>query len=253
MKGRPSDPSRLAQSRRPTLTSDPEASIAAFMKKPDPILSLSRRRLMQSLATLTPLALSRPGFAQMDLGPMDVGPMDLETDDPFSMAERNDLIGGVELYQSKEGDTLIDLVRERDLGILEVMAVNPGFGQFRVPTGSTLVFPSMHILPDAPREGLVVNLAELRLYYFRENLPTVTSAIGVGRDGFATPIGSTTVVRKMENPTWYPSAETRKDKPEVASVVQAPAGGSAAVVSACIPNPSNGCLTTFRWGRRSPP
>jgi L,D-transpeptidase ErfK/SrfK len=79
--------------------------------------------------------------------------------------------------------------------------------------------PTQFILPDAPREGIVVNYGELRLFHFPKGGPVQTYAIGVGRDGFELKMGQTKIVRKKEKPTWYPTESTLRDKPWVGKVV----------------------------------
>src|SRR5690606_29607209 len=75
--------------------------------------------------------------------------------------------------------------------------------------------------PDAPRDGIVVNLAELRFYYFRRKGEPrfLTRPIGIGREGFTTPLGQTTVVRKAKDPVWRPTAATRADRPDLPAAV----------------------------------
>ena len=83
-----------------------------------------------------------------------------------------------------------------------------------------MVLPTAHILPDGEREGLVVNLAEHRLYYFGPpGTEPVTFPLGVGREGWSTPLGSTEIVRKKERPTWYPPESIRAKKPDLPKVV----------------------------------
>ena len=77
-----------------------------------------------------------------------------------------------------------------------------------------------HFLPDAPRSGIVVNLGEHRLYYFSPN-GVKTYAIGVGREGWETPLGTTSIVRKMKNPIWFPPDSIRKEHPELPKAVRA--------------------------------
>ena len=86
--------------------------------------------------------------------------------------------------------------------------------------------PTQFVLPDAPREGLVVNLAQLRVYYFPkppklkkgevdDGMRTViTHPIGIGKIGWETPLGSTKVVSKQKNPTWTPPLSVRKEHKE---------------------------------------
>lgn len=91
-----------------------------------------------------------------------------------------------------------------------------------------MLLPYARILPDAPHNGLVLNLPEQRLYFFKRGSLVDTYPIGVFRDGFSTPIGSTTVVRKVVDPTWYPPASSRRDDPTLpAAVPPAPTTRSA--------------------------
>ncbi len=80
--------------------------------------------------------------------------------------------------------------------------------------------PKKHLIPDAPREGLVINLAEMRMYDFvtdPENPKTYP--LGIGRDGLNTPLGKTTVTRKKDGPSWRPTPRMRKEDPELPAVV----------------------------------
>ena len=116
-------------------------------------------------------------------------------------------------------ETLLDIAMERNLGVPEISAVNPGVDPW-VPGAETLItLPTQFLLPDAPRKGIVVNYGDLRLYHFRKDGSVETYAIGVGRDGFELKMGQTKIVRKKEQPTWYPTESTLRDKPEVGTVV----------------------------------
>jgi L,D-transpeptidase ErfK/SrfK len=116
-------------------------------------------------------------------------------------------------------DTLLDIARGEGLGLVELMAANPGVDPWYPGANQKLILPTANILPAAPRQGIVINLAELRLYFFHPEKGVFTFPIGVGRDGFGTPLGQTKVVRKAANPTWYPTAEKRKEDPDVPAVV----------------------------------
>jgi L,D-transpeptidase ErfK/SrfK len=130
-----------------------------------------------------------------------------------------DLIGEVSYYVTKGDETLLDVARQRNLGVPEISAANPAIDPW-VPGAETLItLPTQFILPEAPREGIVVNYGELRLYHFAKGRPVETYAIGVGRDGFELKMGQTRIVRKTERPTWYPTESTLRDKPWVGKVV----------------------------------
>ncbi len=130
------------------------------------------------------------------------------------------IIGNLETHVIQPKETLIGLSREHDLGLLEVLAVNPGIDPWLPGAGTVIVLPKSHLRPTAETTGIIVNLAELRLYYFpADGADVMTFAIGVGRDTFTTPIGETTVIRKQFEPTWYPTQAARADDPTLPPVV----------------------------------
>lgn len=133
-------------------------------------------------------------------------------------AERNDVIGTVKVHTAVWEDTLLDLARAHNLGYVETVAANPGVDPWVPGPGTRVVLPTAHILPDAPRNGIVLNLPEMRLYHFRAG-SVVTHPVGIGQEAWATPKGTTTVVRKTADPTWYPPASIRAEKPELPSMV----------------------------------
>lgn len=142
-------------------------------------------------------------------------------------ASNSDLIGRMKTRILTGRDTLLDVARSLDLGILELSAANPGVDAWVPGEERLIVLPTAHLVPNGvERDGIIVNLSELRLYYFPPQTTgadgtaqVATSAIGIGRDGFDTPVGKSHVVRKKANPTWYPTAATRADKPELPEIV----------------------------------
>ncbi len=133
----------------------------------------------------------------------------------------SDIVGEiVESYTWTE-DTLLDIARADGLGLLEVMAANPGVDPWLPGKATFIVLPSAHVLPDAPRKGIVINLAELRIYFFDGNGQIRTFPIGVGREGFTTPTGTTRIVRKRAHPEWYPTSNARAENPELPARVPA--------------------------------
>ena len=136
------------------------------------------------------------------------------------LALQEDMLGTVRAYTAKHDDTLLDLARDNGLGFVEIVAANQGIDPWVPGEGTAITLPTGHLLPDAPREGLVINLAEHRLYYFGTTEIT-TFAIGVGREGWDTPLGVTTIVRKQKNPIWFPPASIREENPDLPKVVRA--------------------------------
>ena len=139
----------------------------------------------------------------------------------------NDLIGAEYYVRAKHEDTLIDLARRHGLGYDELRLANPGVDSWLPGEGTSVLIPARHLLPDGAREGIVINLAELRLYYFppapkpeknskkkiRKPNPrqVITYPISVGREGLATPLTTTKVLEKLKNPAWYPGDDIRKE------------------------------------------
>jgi L,D-transpeptidase ErfK/SrfK len=128
------------------------------------------------------------------------------------------VVGEVAFHFTRQGETLYDIARAYDLGIMEMLAANPGVDPWLPGPGVPLILPTAFILPAAPRDGIVLNSPELRLYYFSKRKgapPLQTRPIGIGREGFQTPVGHTTIVRKQPNPTWYLTESERADYPEL--------------------------------------
>lgn len=129
-------------------------------------------------------------------------------------ARDGDITGLLHHYLVSSDETLINVAHQNGLGLLELMAANRGVDPWVPKDRTELILPLAFILPDAPREGIVINIAELRLYYFADDGQLrFTVPIGVGREGFETPNGPTKIVRKSDAPTWRPTADARRDDP----------------------------------------
>ena len=137
------------------------------------------------------------------------------------LAARQDIIGELGVYRTKSEDTLHEVARRFNLGFVELVAANPDVSAWLPGEGTEVVLPTAHVLPAVPHEGIVINLPELRLYYFTGDGAVVTYPVGVGREGWETPLGMTEVVRKKAAPTWYPPESIRAEKPELPKVVPA--------------------------------
>lgn len=123
------------------------------------------------------------------------------------LSTKNDLVGEVQYASSEDYETIDELGKHFDVGYYELIRANPHLDPKRSLTGDfQLIIPSQHLLPDVPRKGIVINLAEYRLYYFPENENVVlTFPVGIGRKGWKTPLGATKIVAKNINPTWRPT------------------------------------------------
>ena len=139
---------------------------------------------------------------------------------PFTpQPSRGDLIGDTQIYETKPNETLLDIARAHELGFTEIMTANPGIDPWLPPERSGVLIPRQAILPNAPREGIVINLPEQRLYFFESSGLVGTYAIGIGQDGLKTPIGKTSIVRRRVKPTWRPTRRMREEDPDLPEVV----------------------------------
>ncbi len=134
----------------------------------------------------------------------------------FLIAPDQDVVGQVQVTLSKHEDTFADIARRFNVGYTELVRANPGVDPWLPGEGTEIILPTEFILPDAPREGLVLNLAQMRLFYFpkpKEDGPVevITHPIGIGKVGWATPEGSTKVVSHVKDPTWTPPVSVRKE------------------------------------------
>jgi L,D-transpeptidase ErfK/SrfK len=130
-----------------------------------------------------------------------------------------DVIGQVQYVVAREEDTLPDFARRYGLGYEEIVAANPDVDPWLPGAGTRVVLPTQFVLPDAPREGIVLNLAALRLFYFppaEEGAPreVVTHPVGIGREGWRTPVGRMRIIEKTESPSWRPPASVRREHAE---------------------------------------
>jgi L,D-transpeptidase ErfK/SrfK len=137
----------------------------------------------------------------------------------FELAENDDVLGVVQLTKVGKEDTLPDIARRFNIGYEEILRSNPGVDPWLPGVGRQVVVPTQFVLPNAPREGVVINLAAMRIYYFpkhKRDEPQLvyTHPIGVGKVGWRTPEGVTKIVAREENPTWRPGAGVRKEHAE---------------------------------------
>jgi L,D-transpeptidase ErfK/SrfK len=131
-----------------------------------------------------------------------------------------DLIGFIQEVDTQQEDTLLDIARHYGIGQEEIIRANPDVDRWLPGKGTQVIIPSRYILPDAPRDGLVLNLPEMRLYYFPEVeiaglTPQVqTYPVSIGRMDWGTPLGSTKIVSMQRNPAWRPPESIRREHAE---------------------------------------
>jgi L,D-transpeptidase ErfK/SrfK len=127
------------------------------------------------------------------------------------------VVGRLQGLVASHADSFLDLGRTFNIGYEELKLANPGVDPWIPGEGVAIVIPSRYVLPDAPRTGIVLNLAEMRLYYYPEPegggpaLEVITHPISIGQVGWNTPMGTTSVVSKLTDPAWYPPASIRAE------------------------------------------
>ena len=109
--------------------------------------------------------------------------------------------------------TLLDVARRYNLGQTEIVTINPNLDRWLVKKGTAVRLPNRRILPNTPHNGITLNIAEYRMYYYPADVPgTVRSyAHGVGRQDWQTPLGKTSIARKVKDPSWHPPESIRRE------------------------------------------
>jgi L,D-transpeptidase ErfK/SrfK len=126
--------------------------------------------------------------------------------------EGEDVVGEIQVIKAKYEDTFAALGETYDLGYSELVAANPGVDPWLPGEGTDVILPTRFILPPGPREGVVINLAEFRLYYYPPGKSVVhTYPLGIGREGWGSPVGSTRITAMTPNPAWYPPKSIREE------------------------------------------
>jgi L,D-transpeptidase ErfK/SrfK len=132
----------------------------------------------------------------------------------FFVARGDDVIGRLRSVRLERGDTLPDIARHFSLGLNGLSAANPGVDVWVPEVGKRITLPMSFILPDAPRKGIVINLATMRLFQYREyktSLAVLTYPVGVGTEERPSPQGLMRVERKVSRPTWHVPASIARD------------------------------------------
>src|SRR5215472_3127726 len=116
-------------------------------------------------------------------------------------------------------DTLTDIAHRYSLGYYEIIRANPKLDVWLPGADKLVTLPGRRILPPGPREGIVVNLPEHRLYYYPKPRPheravVITYPVSIGKMDWRTPLGATSVIAKIKNPSWYPPESIRKEHAE---------------------------------------
>jgi L,D-transpeptidase ErfK/SrfK len=134
----------------------------------------------------------------------------------FEIEATTDVVGVVQKTLATKEDTLTDIARRFNVGYEEIVRANPGVDPWLPGENREIIIPSQFILPNAPRDGIVINAAAMRLFYYPkvkkgEKQVVHTYPIGIGKVGWKTPEGTTKVVRRTKDPTWRPTASIIKE------------------------------------------
>lgn len=192
------------------------------------LITLRRLALLLPLLVLSGCATVQDFLDSLDLGrsaasvPLEKRPV--EEPGPRNefvlLSPDQSVVGEPQVVFARAQDTLSDLAREYGLGFDELIEANPGVSPWLPGDGTPVLLPTQYVLPDVPRDGVVLNIASKRLFYFPEfeegeQQKVFTYPIGIGRVGWETPLGSTRVISKATDPTWYVPLSVRREHAEM--------------------------------------
>lgn len=117
--------------------------------------------------------------------------------------QHGSLLGHMQYVRIKKGDTFVSLAQRYGVGYNQIQAANPGLDAKKPLINALVVIPSQVIVPDVPHRGIVINLSQMRLFYFLPKLHRVcTYPVGIGQVNWATPQGKLFIMQKIKNPVW---------------------------------------------------
>lgn len=130
--------------------------------------------------------------------------------------EADSVVGEIQHTWAESSDTLLDIARHNGLGYHEIKKVNPGLDTWLPETDREIILPSRYVLPVSKRKGLVLNIPEMRLYYFppeksEGKSQVITYPLGIGRQGWQTPYIDTRIIQKKKHPYWHPPESIREE------------------------------------------
>ncbi|HET7313218.1 L,D-transpeptidase family protein [Salinisphaera sp.] len=128
----------------------------------------------------------------------------------------SDVVGQIQHIKTEASDTFVALARKYDVGYRDLREANPNVDPWLPGDGTPLIIPTAYVLPNVPRKGIVVNVPEMRIYYFPDSDSqyagkVFTYPIGIGRQGWSTPIAHTYIAQKIPHPSWTPPASIKKE------------------------------------------
>jgi len=134
----------------------------------------------------------------------------------FPLKAGDTIVGDIETVSAIGDERPVDVARRMGLGHAELQLVNPSLDVWLPGNREEIILPMEFVLPNAPHKGIVLNVPEMRLYYYRVDKKTgvtdvMTYPIGIGREGWNTPYGTTRVASKVKDPIWYPPETIRAE------------------------------------------
>lgn len=148
----------------------------------------------------------------------------------FNLHHKSDsLIGEIKFTSARMSDTLLDIARENGLGVEEIKLANPHVDLWLPGENREILLPTKYVLPYAKHQGIILNIPEMRLYYFPpgkkgEPVQVETYPLGIGREGWGTPYVTTHVVQKTKHPYWIPPESIREEHEEMGEPLPARIG-----------------------------
>ena len=168
-----------------------------------------------------PAALEAPAVPAPDPAAPRLAPLETRH---FELAAEQEIVGEVQVLFTRYENTFSAIAQAYNLGYEELRHANPGVDHWLPGEATPVYLPTEMILPEGPRDGIVINVPAMRLWYFATEknsadaaaplLTATTHPIGVGAEGWATPYGEATVTQKARDPTWYVPASVRKEHAE---------------------------------------
>lgn len=134
----------------------------------------------------------------------------------FHYNPSEDVVGNISIHTIQEGDNFLQLAQTFRVGFNELVDANPDVDPWIPEEAAQIIIPTQYVLPNVEREGVIINLAELRLYQFHGTVNNIASVstypVSVGKDDqWETPLSYTRITSKTAKPNWYPPESIRKE------------------------------------------